>query len=151
MKSGDDSVDFLYTMDDFRERLEDMDKPVPDERYEDIILQALPAEYEKARTVSYERRYFSRGRHSAHDECLVHQLSFPSEQLSLGAGRGVAMQATGGDDSTIKYHYCGNSGHRQKNCVAWIVAQCKGGKPQTTRSTPLGSWKRKTGGDSKPR
>ena len=38
MKSGDDPDDFLYTMDGFRERLEDMDQPVPDERYEDIIL-----------------------------------------------------------------------------------------------------------------
>ena len=68
----------------------------------------------------------------------------------LVAGRGVAMQATGGDDSTIKCHYCGNLGHRQKNCVAWIMAQCKGGNQQTTRSTPLGRWKREAGGDGKP-
>ena len=46
MKSGDDPDGFLYTMDGFRERLEDMGQPVPDERYEDIILQALPAEYD---------------------------------------------------------------------------------------------------------
>ena len=45
MKSGDDPDDFLYTMDGYRERQEDMGQPVPDERYEDIILQALPAEY----------------------------------------------------------------------------------------------------------
>ena len=32
----------------------------------------------------------------------------------LVAGRGVAMQATGGEDSAIKCHYCGNPGHRQK-------------------------------------
>ena len=38
MKSGDDPDDFLYTMDGFRERLEGMGQPVPDERYEDIIL-----------------------------------------------------------------------------------------------------------------
>ena len=37
MKSGDDPDDFLYTMDGFRERLEDMGQPVPDERYENII------------------------------------------------------------------------------------------------------------------
>ena len=31
-------------MDDYRERLEDMGQPVPDERYKDIILQTLPTE-----------------------------------------------------------------------------------------------------------
>ena len=45
MKSGDDPDDFLFTMDGFREFLEKMGQPVPDERYEDIILQTLPAEY----------------------------------------------------------------------------------------------------------
>ena len=58
MKSGDDPDDFLYTMHGFRERLEDMGQSVPDERYEDIILQAIPAEYERVRTASYERRDF---------------------------------------------------------------------------------------------
>ena len=66
------------------------------------------------------------------------------------AGRGVAMQATGGDDSAIKCHYCSNPGHRQKNYVAWIAAQCKNGNQQTTRSSPLGRWKKKAGGDGKP-
>ena len=44
-------------------------------------------------------------------------LSRPNNSL-LVAYRGVAMQATGGDDNTIKCHYYGNPGHRQKNCVA---------------------------------
>ena len=52
MKSGNDPDDFLYTMDGYRERLKDMGQPVPDERYEDIILQALPAKYERVRTTS---------------------------------------------------------------------------------------------------
>ena len=46
-------------MDGFRKRLEDMAQPVSDERYEDIILQALPAEYKRVRTASYERRDFT--------------------------------------------------------------------------------------------
>ena len=77
MESGDDPDDFLYTMDGYRERLEDMGQPVPDERYEDIILQALPAEYERVRTASYERRDFHLARHSRHDECPVHRLPLP--------------------------------------------------------------------------
>ena len=133
MKSGDDPYDFLYTMDGYRERLKDMGQPVSDERYEVIILQALPAEYERVRTASYERRDFHladirRMMSALYIDCLSH----PNTYL-LVAGRRVAMQATGGDDSTIKCHYCGNPGHRQKNCVAWIAAQCKDGNQQTTR------------------
>ena len=122
MKSGDGSDDFPYTIDGYRERLKDMDQPVPDERYEDITLQALPAEYERVRTASYERRDFyladiRRMMSARYIDCL----SRPDNSL-LVAGRGVAMQATRGDDSAIKCHYCGNPGHRQKNCVAWIAA-----------------------------
>ena len=136
-------------MDGYRERLKDMGQPVPDERYEDIILQAPPAEYERVRTASYERRDFHladirRMMSALYIDCL----SRPNNSL-LVAGRGVAMQPTGGDNSIIKCHYCGNPGHRQKNCVAWIAAQCKDGNQQTTRSTPLGRWKRKAGGGSK--
>ena len=134
----------LYTMDGYRKRLKDMGQPVPDERYEDIILQALPAEYERVRTASYERREFHladirRMMSALYTDCLF----CPNNSL-LVAGRRVAMQATGGDDSIIKCHYCGNSGHRQKNCVAWIAAQCKDRNQQTTRR-----WKRKAGGDGK--
>ena len=151
MKSGDDPNDFLYTMDGYCERLKDMGQRVPDERYEDIILQALPAEYEGVRTASYERRDFHladirRKMSALYIDCL----SRPNNSL-LVAGRGIVMQATGGDDSTIKCHYCGNPGHRQKNCVAWIAARwCKDGKQQTTRSTPLGRRKRKAGEDGRP-
>ena len=96
-------------MDGYRERLKGMGQPVPDERYEDIILQALPAEYEKVRTASYERRDFHladirRMMSALYIDCL----SRPNNSL-LVAGRGVAMQATGGDNSIIKCHYCGKS------------------------------------------
>ena len=150
MKSGNDPNDFLYTVDGLRERLEDMCQPVPDEWYEDIILQALPAEYERVRAASYKRRDFHladipRMMSALYIDCLSRPNNSP-----LVAGRGVAMQATGGDDSAIKCYYCGNPGHRQKHFVAWIAAQCKGGNQQTTRSTPLGRWKKKAGGDGKP-
>ena len=102
MKSGSDPDDFLHTMDGYCERLKDMGQPVPDERYEDIILQAFHAEYERVRTASYERRDFyltniRRMMSALYIDCL----SRPNNFL-LVAGRRVAMQATGGDDSTIK-------------------------------------------------
>ena len=104
MKSGDDPDDFLYTMDGYRERLKDMGQPLPDERYEDIILQVLPAEYERVRTASYERRDFHladirRMMSALYIDCL----SRPNNSL-LVAGRRVDIQTTGGDDSTIKCH-----------------------------------------------
>ena len=55
MKSGDDPDDFLYNMDVFRERLEEMDQSVPDEQDKDIDLQVLPAKYERVRTARYEK------------------------------------------------------------------------------------------------
>ena len=149
MKLGDHSDGFLYTMDGSRERLEDMGQPVLDERYEDIIFQAFSAECERVRTASYERRDFHladiwRMMSALYIDCL----SRPNNSL-LVAGHGIAVQASGGDDSTIKCHFCGNSGHRQINCVAWIVAQCKGRNQQATCSTPSGRWKRKAGGDGR--
>ena len=118
MKSGDDPDNFLYTMDGFRKRLEDVGQPAPDERYEDIILQAIPAEYERVHTASYERRDFHladirRMMSALYIDCLSRPNKSP-----LVASRGDAIQATEGDDSAIKCHYCGNPVHRQKNCVA---------------------------------
>ena len=126
IKSGNDPDDFLYTMDGFRERLEDMDQPIPDERYEDIILQALPTQYERICTASYERRdFYLADIWRMMSSLYIDYLSRPNNS-PLVAGRGVTMQATGGDDSTIKCCHCGIPGHRQKICVAWIAAHCKG-------------------------
>ena len=51
-----------------------MGQLVLDERYEDIILQALPAEYERVRTSSYEERDF----HLEDTRCIGH---FPKVYL----------------------------------------------------------------------
>ena len=105
-------------MDDNCERLEVMGQPVPDARYEEIILQALPAEYERVSTASYERRDFHledirRKMSGLYIDCLSRSSSFsPVED------RGVSMEATGGDNSAINSHYFGNPGHHQKTCVA---------------------------------
>ena len=92
-------------MDSFRERLEDMGQPEPDERYEDIILQDLPPEYERVHTASYGRKNFyqadiRRMMSALYIDCLSRPSNPP-----LVAGRGVAVQASRGDDSTIKSHY----------------------------------------------
>ena len=137
MESGDDPDDFLYTMDGYRERLEDMGQPVPDERYEDIILQALPAECERVRTASYERRDFHLAKIRRMMGALYIDCLFRTNKSSSVVGCGVAMHLTGGDDSLINCHYCGNPGHRQKTCVAWIAAQREGRNQHATGSTPF--------------
>ena len=115
-----------------------MGQPVPHERDEDINLQALPAKHERVRTASPDKRDF----HLADIRRMMSALYIDGisrrNNSPLVAGRGVAMQAAGGDDSNIKCRYCGNLGHRQKNCVAWMAAQCKCENKQTTRSTPFG-------------
>ena len=127
-----------------------MGQPVPDERYGDIILQALSAEYERVRSVSYERRDFHladvQGMMSAlYINCLFHPNNSPSV-----VEVGVAMHLTAGGDSPINFHYCGNPGHRQKTCVTWIAAQRKGRNPHAPRSTPFRRWKGRKRGESKP-
>ena len=118
MKSGDDHDDCIYSMDDNYKRLEVMGQPVPDTRYEEIILQALPAEYERVSTASYERRDFRladirRGMSGLYIDCLSRSSSFSPVE-----GHGVSMQATRRDDSAINGHHFGNPGHHQKTCVA---------------------------------
>ena len=149
MKFGNDLDDFLYTMDGHHERLEDMGQPVPDERYEHIILQALPAEYERVRTASYGRRDFRladfrRMMSTLYIDCL----SRPNNSF-LVVGRRVAMPLAGGGDSPTNCHYCGHPGHRHKTCVAWIATQHEGRNQDATRSTPFRCWKGRKGGHSK--
>ena len=78
-------------------------------------------------------------------DCLPRPNNSPSV-----VGHGVAMHLTGGGDSPISCHYCGNLRHRQETCVAWIAAQPKGRNQHATRSTPFRSWKRTIKRESKP-
>lgn len=56
MGSGDDSRDFLFVMDDYRDCFEEVGQPVLDERYEDVFLQALPAECRRVRIARCKKR-----------------------------------------------------------------------------------------------
>ena len=75
-----------------------------DERYTDIILQALPTECERVRTASYERRYFGldSNRHMVHT-MYVH---VPSRSLNRKpvAGHVIAMQVGGHNGNDVKYN-----------------------------------------------
>ena len=55
MDPDQDPDDFFFILDECRQQLEDMGESVHDERYEDVILQALPVEYKRVRQTSHEK------------------------------------------------------------------------------------------------
>ena len=54
MQPGQNPDDFLFVLEECRDLPAKMGQMVHDERYDEIILQALPPEYERVRTASYE-------------------------------------------------------------------------------------------------
>ena len=94
-----------------------MGQTVQDERYGDIVLQALPPEYERVRTASYERRDFWPDdiRH------MVHTMYVDSLSRSVNAkpvaGRGVDMQVVGHTSSDVQRNYCKGFEHVTLDCA----------------------------------
>ena len=95
MEPGQDQDDLFFVLDECRDLLEEMGQTLHDERCEDIILQALPPEYESVRTASYERRVFGLDdiRHMVHT-MYVDNLS-RSVSAEPVAGRGIATHVVG--------------------------------------------------------
>ena len=58
MEPGQDPDDLFFVLNGCRDLLEEMVQTVHDERYEDILLHALLAKYERGRNASYEKRNF---------------------------------------------------------------------------------------------
>ena len=58
MQSGEDPADFFSRMDETRLRLKDMGEIFPDESYEDLIMRALPKEYDFVRQTCHRDHYF---------------------------------------------------------------------------------------------
>ena len=83
VEPGQDPDDIFFVLDEYRDLLEEMGQTVHDERYEDIVLQALSPEYERVRTASYERQDFELDdiRHMVHT-MYVDNLSFCQRQAS---------------------------------------------------------------------
>ena len=106
MRSDEEPDDFLYKKDRCHDRLNSVTpKEGPsDRRYEDIILQCLPPEYDRIRQTHFEREDCSladirRMMSKIYADNLAHSSSNSSRGF---VGRGVAMHATGRDLSKIK-------------------------------------------------
>lgn len=97
MMSRDDLEDFLFVVDGYRNRLKKMGQLVPDQRDEDIILRALPAEYGRDRIASYERRDFIFANLRYMVSTMYATYLSHLDATSLVAGRGIATQASGGE------------------------------------------------------
>ena len=116
IEPGQDPNDFVFVLDEGRDLLEEMGQTVHDERYEDIILQALPPEYERVRPPSYEKRDFGL------DDIrrMVHIMYVDNLSRSVNvkpvAGRSIAMQVLGHTSSNVQYN-CKGFGHLTQDCA----------------------------------
>ena len=121
MWSDEDPDDFLYKKDRCRARLNSVTfKEAPsDRRYEDIILQYLPPEYDRIRQTHFEREdYNLEDIRRIMSKIYADNLARSHSDSSRGiAGRGVAMQATGRDLSKINCYYCNKFGHYKNDCA----------------------------------
>ena len=121
MRSDEDPDDFLYKKDRCRDRLNSVTpKEAPsDRRYEDIILQCLPPEYDRIRSTHFEREDCSLADiRRMISKIYADNLARSNSDSSRGiAERGVAMQATGRVLSTINCHYCIKFGHYKNDCA----------------------------------
>ena len=96
MKSGEDPTDFFARLNEQRLRLADMGETLTDKSYEDIILRALPNEYDFVRQQSHMNRNFGlTGIKTTAINMFIDGFSRKSSAFAV-AGRGVAMQATQG-------------------------------------------------------
>ena len=122
MRSDEDPDDFLYKKDRCRDRLNSVTpkegpsdrlnsvtpkKGPSDRRYEDIILQCLPPEYDKIRQTHCEREDCNLADiRRMMSKIYADNLARAHSDSSRGiAGRGVAMQATGRDLTKIDCYY----------------------------------------------
>ena len=132
MRSDDDLDDFLYKKDQFRDRLNSVaPKEDPsDRRYEDIILQCLPPEYDRIRRTHFEREDCSLADiRRMMSKIYAGSLARSSSDSSRGiVGRGVTMQATGRDLSKINCHYCNKFGYYKNDCADFKAAHQQNGR-----------------------
>ena len=158
MRSDEDPDDFLYKKDRCRDRLSSVTpKEGPsDRRYEDIILECFPPEYDRIRQTHFGREgcnleNIRRMMSKIYADNLAHSHSDSSRGI---AGRGVAMQATGRDLSKINCYYCNKFGHYKNDCADFKAAHHQNrrrdhkqrGGHQSNQSKPGGQQQQRGGG-----
>ena len=118
MRPGQDHDDVLYHTDSSRDRLNACDPPeIPTDRpYEDIILKALPSEYDRIRQTHLERKDFDLA-DIRRIMVTIYADNLSRSEPSRGiAGRGAAMRAVDWDRTSVLCHYCDQFGHFKRMC-----------------------------------
>ena len=108
-----------------------------DERYEDIILQVLPAEKERVRSASYEKMDFGlvEIRHMVHTMFVeILSRSFHSKPV---AGHGIAMQAAGHTNSDVRCNYRRGVGYFRSDCTILKAKEQRHGPIRCGQRTQL--------------
>ena len=107
----------LFVLDECRDLFEEIGQTIHQQRYEDIILQAVPPEYERERTASYERRDFGLDgiRHMMHT-IYADNISHSVNAQSI-AGRGIARQVVGHTSSGVQCNHCTGFIHVSQDCA----------------------------------
>ena len=119
MKSTEDPIDFFAKLDEQRLRLADMGETLTDESYEDIILRALPKEYDFVWQQSHMNRNFGlTGIKTTAKNMFIDDFSRKS-CASAVAGRGVAMQATQGHGKKQQYKRDKDNKKRGDSASKW--------------------------------
>ena len=125
MRSNEDPDDFLKK-NRCRDRLNSVTpKEGPSDcRYEDIILQCLPPEYDRILQTHFEREdcnleNIRRMMSKIHADNLARSHSDSSRGI---AGRGVAMQATRRNLSKLNCYYNNKFGHYKNDCANFKAA-----------------------------
>ena len=131
LRSDEDPDDFLYKKDRCRDRLNSVTpkKGPSDRRYEDILFQCLPPEYDRIRQTHFERQDCSLAdTRRMMSKIYADNLARSNSDSSRGiAGRGVAMQATRRDLSKIRCHYCNKFGHYKNDRADFKAAPQQNG------------------------
>ena len=127
MRSNEDPDDFIYKKDRCRDRLNSAtpkEGGLSDRRYEDIVLQCLPPEFDRIRQTHFEREDYSlAGIWRMMSKIYADSLARSDSDSSRGiAERGFAMHATGRDLSKINFHYCNKFGHYKNDCADFKAA-----------------------------
>ena len=115
MRSDEDPDVFFYKKDRCRDCLNSVtpEEGPSDRRYEDIILQCLPPEYDRIRQIHFGREDCNLADIPRRmSKIYADNLARSNTDSSRGiARRGVAIQATGKDLSNINCHYGITFGH----------------------------------------
>lgn len=146
MRPGADPADFFSRMDETRLRLKDMGEIFPDESYEDLLLRALPKEYDFVRQTSHRDRSFGLAEiRTTVTNMYIDELSRKSSTPSV-SGRGVAMPA---GSAGVQCHACHEYGHYRNKCPQRPQQQ----KQQQSSNGAKGKkvWKKGGGGDPPPK